>query len=231
MNKKFKNCIAIIPARGGSKRIPKKNIKLFLNKPIISYVIKEAKKSKCFKKIIISTDCKKIAKISKNAGADIIIKRPKSLSNDNTKTRKVVNHAIETVEKLGHNFDYICQIYPTGVLLDHKNLIKCLKIIKKDKYNFVFSVTEYQYPIQRSLQIYKKKIKMNFPRYKNSNSNNLKKFYHDAGQFYFGHKECFLKNKPMFSKDSFPFILKKTKAWDIDDIEDWKIAETLYLKK
>ena len=222
------NCIAIIPARSGSKRIPKKNIKLFYNKPLISHVIKKAKVSNCFDKIVISSDCDKTLKISKKAGADILIKRPLKLSKDNVITREVVNHAIRYLEKLNFNFEYVCLIYPHGVLLDVKNLKLGLKKIRKLKHNFVFTITEYQYPIQRSLKMVKKKIKMNFPKYQESNSNNLDKSYHDAGQFYFGRKENFLKNKPLFSSKSFPIILKKSKAWDIDDLEDWEIAKRLF---
>ena len=121
------NCIAIIPARSGSKRIPKKNIKLFYNKPLISHVIKKAKVSNCFDKIVISSDCDKTLKNLKKAGADILIKRPLKLSKDNVITREVVNHAIRYLEKLNFNFEYVCLIYPTGVLLDVKNLKLGLK--------------------------------------------------------------------------------------------------------
>ncbi len=227
----MKKCIAIIPARGGSKRIPKKNIKIFKNKPIISYVITAAKRSKCFERIIVSTDNEKIAKISKKFGAEILFKRPKKLSNDQTGTRPVINHSINFLNSLKINFDYICQLYPTAVLIDYKNLIKGYKLIKTNNYNFVFGVTEYQYPVQRSLRINKNKLKMLFPKYINKNSNKLEKIYHDAGQFYFGHKKNFLENRPMFSNKSYPIKIKKSKAWDIDDIEDWKIANALYIKK
>lgn len=227
---KMKNCIAIIPARGGSKRIPKKNIKSFFGKPLICHVIKKAKLSNLFHKIIITSDCDKTLRIAKKAGAEILIKRPKKLSNDKAKSREVINHAIKYVDKLDLKFKYVCQIYPTGVLLNVQKLKKGFEILKKKKCNFVFTITEYQYPIQRSLKIEKNKIKMNFPKYQNANSNNLKKFYHDAGQFYFGNKENFLKNKPMFSSMSLPIILNKSKAWDIDDYEDWKIAKCLFTK-
>ena len=124
---------------------------------MISHVIKKAKVSNCFDKIVISSDCDKTLKISK-AGADILIKRPLKLSKDNVITREVVNHAIRYLEKLNFNFEYVCLIYPTGVLLDVKNLKLGLKI-RKLKHNFVFTITEYQYPIQRSLKMVKKKLK------------------------------------------------------------------------
>ena len=223
------DCIAIIPARGGSKRVPKKNIKLFKGKPIISYVIKAALKSKCFKKIVVSTDSEEIAKISKKYGAEILFKRPINISKDSAGTRPVINHAINFLDKLKIKFEYICQLYPTGVMVDHKKLVNAFKLIKARNYNFVFGATEYQYPIQRSFKINRtNKIKILFPKYKNKNSNKLEKIYHDAGQFYFGHKNSFLKYKSMFSKNSFPVIIRKSEAWDIDDPEDWLIAESLY---
>ena len=227
----MKKCIAIIPARGGSKRIPKKNIKIFKNKPIIAHVINAAKRSKCFEKIIVSTDSDNIANISKKFGAEILFKRPKKLSNDKIGTRPVINHCINFLNHLKINFEYICQIYPTGALIDYKNLIKGFGLIKTNKYNFVFGVTEYQYPIQRSLKINKNKLKMFFQKFMYKKSNKLEKIYHDAGQFYFGQKKNFLANKPMYSNSSYPIKIKKSKAWDIDDIEDWKIAEILYSKK
>tara|TARA_B110000003_G_scaffold225016_1_gene225670 strand:+ start:15833 stop:16552 length:720 start_codon:yes stop_codon:yes gene_type:complete len=230
----FKNCIAIIPARGGSKRIPRKNIKLFNGKPIIYYAIKAVKESKCFDKIIVSTDDNKIAIIAKKLGAEILFKRPKSLSTDHAKSIDAINHAIKELKRLKINFDYICTIYPTNPLLNYKNLIRGYNLIKTKKFNYVFTVNEYPYPIQRSLKIVRNiGVQMLFPKYRNKNSNNLRKIYHDAGQFYFGNKNSFLQEKNMFSKKSFPIIIKKNHTWDIDDFEDWKIAESLFknLKK
>lgn len=121
------DCIAIIPARGGSKRIPKKNIKNFFGKPMIYYSISNAISSKCFKKIIVSTDDKQIAKISKKYGAEILFKRPKNLSGDNALTRDVVNHTINFVKDKGVKFKYACLIYPTAPLIQKKNLLKAIK--------------------------------------------------------------------------------------------------------
>lgn len=226
---KNKNCIAIIPARGGSKRIPRKNIKLFRGKPIISYAIKIAKKSKCFDKIIVSTDDIQISNIAKKFGAEILFKRPKKLSTDNAKSTDVIKHAIRKLEELNIKFNFICNIYPTNPLLDYKNLIKGHNLIKSNKFDYVFAVSEYSYPIQRSFKIKKPLgVKMLFPKYRNKNSNNLEKIYHDAGQFYFGKKNSFLGDKQMFGRRSFPIIIKKNHSWDIDDIDDWKIAENLF---
>ncbi len=225
--------IAIIPARGGSKRIPKKNIKSFYGKPLIYYAIKSAIKSNCFERIIVSTDNKQIARISKKYGAEILFMRPKKLSNDKASTRAVTIHCIKFLQNLRVKFDYVCQIYPTAVLMNYKNLKKGLNLIKSKKYNFVFGVSEYPYPIQRSFKIVKKGgVKMKYPRFRYKSTNNLEKNYHDAGQFYIGHKNSFLNYKPMFGLKSFPIIIGKSDAWDIDDTEDWKIAKSLYkLKK
>ena len=222
------DCIAIIPARGGSKRIPKKNIKKFCGKPMIYYSINNAINSKCFKRIIVSTDDEAIAKISSKIGAEILFKRPKNLSTDKALTRDVVNHTINFLDKLGEKFKYVCLIYPTAPLIQKKKLIEGFKIIKSNKFDFVFTVTEYQYPIQRAFKIDKfKNVKMLYPQYRYTMSNNLEKIYHDAGQFYFGKKESFLNYKPTFGKKSFPMILPKSLVQDIDDIDDWKIAENL----
>ena len=229
MIKLKKSCIAIIPARGGSKRIPRKNIKLFRGKPIIFYAIKAAKKSKCFDKIIVSTDDNEIAKISKKLGAEILFKRPKKLSTDLAKSTDVIKHAIKKLNNLNIKFKYVCNIYPTNPLLDYKNLIKGYNFIKTNKFNYVFAVSEYSYPIQRSFKIKKNQgVKMLFPKYRDQNSNDLENIYHDAGQFYFGNQESFLSDRKMFEKKSFPIVIKKNHSWDIDNIDDWKIAENLF---
>ena len=223
------DCIAIIPARGGSKRIPKKNIKIFSGKPMIYYSIVNALKSKCFKRVIVSTDDDLIAKISIKYGAEILFKRPKILSTDKALTRDVVNHTINYMNKINVKFDYACLIYPTAPLIQMNKILQGYKIIKSNKFDFAFTVTEHQYPIQRSFKINKKnQVKMLYPKYRYVMSNKLDKIYHDAGQFYFGKKDSFLKYKPTFGKKSFPIMLPKSQVQDIDDMDDWKIAENLF---
>tara|TARA_A100001015_G_scaffold300318_1_gene385575 strand:- start:1468 stop:2178 length:711 start_codon:yes stop_codon:yes gene_type:complete len=223
------DCVAIIPARGGSKRIPRKNIKKFCGRPMIYYSIKNAIASNCFKKIIVSTDDKAIAKTSKEYGAEILFSRPKYLSGDNALTRDVVNHSINFMKEKHIEFSYACLIYPTAPLIQKKKLIEGYKIIKTNKYDFVFTVCEYEYPIQRSIKINKKnQVEMIYPKFRYVMSNKLEKSYHDAGQFYFGKTESFLKYKPTFGKKSFPIILPRYQVQDIDDMDDWKIAENLF---
>ena len=159
---------------------------------MIYYSIKNAISSNCFKKVIVSTDNNDIARISKKYGAEILFKRPKNLSTDKALTRDVVNHTISFLDKHGEEFKYACLIYPTAPLLQRKKLIEGYEIIKSNKFNFAFTVTEYQYPIQRAFKIDKfKNVKMLYPKYRYMMSNNLEKIYHDAGQFYFGKKESF----------------------------------------
>ena len=223
------DCLAIIPARGGSKRIPKKNIKFFCGKPIIYYSIKAALTSNCFDKVIVSTDDKTTAKIALNYGAEVPFKRPKKLSNDKATTSEVINHSINFYKNKGINFNYVCCIYPTAPFLSKSNLIKGYNLIKQKKYDFVLTVTEYSHPIQRSFKILKKGgLKIQNPKLMSKPTNNFEKIYHDAGKFYFGKCKSFLKKKLFFGKNSYPIILNKSVAQDINDIEDWKIAESIF---
>ena len=228
--------LCVIPARGGSKRIKKKNKKSFCGKPIIAWSIKQAIKSKCFDKIIVSTDDSDIAKIALNYGADVPFLRPKKLSNDFIGTVPVISHAINWLTKKGHKLDYVCCIYATAPFLKTNELKESLKILKRSKSEYVFSATNYSYPIQRSFRIKKnKKIEMFYPKYYKSRSQDLVEAFHDAGQFYWGRTDAWLKNKPLIGKNSLPIIIPRIRVHDIDTNEDWQIAErafnTIYKKK
>tara|TARA_Y100001970_G_C14203217_1_gene842392 strand:- start:707 stop:1390 length:684 start_codon:yes stop_codon:yes gene_type:complete len=221
--------VAIIPARGGSKRIKKKNIKLFLGKPIISYSIKAAIRSKIFDKIIVSTDSNQIMSISKKYGAEVLFKRPKNLSGDYVGTREVISHAAKWLKKNISKPKYICCLYPTAPLINGLDLKNSYKKIKLNKRGYVFSATKFSYPIQRAFYLTKfKKIKMFYSKNFNKRSQDLKSAYHDAGQFYWGSYETWQLNKPMFQKHSNIYLLPKYRVQDIDDIEDWKVAEKLF---
>ena len=221
--------ICVIPARGGSKRIFKKNIKIFCGKPIICWSIEIAKASKCFDKIIVSTDDKKIATLAKKYGAEVPFVRPKSLSDDYTPTIPVVSHAISWLVKNHNQPLYVCCIYPTAPFIKLGDLRNGLKILKKTKLNYVFPVTNFAYPILRSFKIDKNnKIKMFFPKYYQFRSQDVHEAFHDAGQFYWGKTDAWLKNKKLFSKNSFPMPIQRSRVLDIDTIEDWKIAEKMF---
>ena len=226
--------VCIIPARGGSKRIKKKNIKLFNQKPIISYSIKKALKSNCFDKIICSTDNKAIASIAKKYGAETPFLRPLNLSDDKTTITPVVAHAINYLQKQGHKINLVCCIFPTAPLMKVKDIQKSFKIIKNNNIDYCFSVTKYSFPIQRSIKIKKdKKCEMFYPEMVHKRSQDLEEAYHDAGQFYWGKVDAWLNRKLIFSNKSCPYVIPNLRAQDIDTHEDWKNLELKYkvLKK
>ena len=221
--------IAIIPARGGSKRIPKKNIKKFLGKPIISYSIEAALKSKLFKKVIVSTDSEEIANIAAEYGAEVPFLRPKQLSDDFSGTHEVVGHAVEWIEEKIIKLDYVCCIYATAPLIQDNDLVKGFEIIQKGNWDSVIASTSYSYPIFRS---FKKNsqggLKMIFPEFYNSRSQDLPEIYHDAGQFYWAKPEIWKKPSEMYNEKNAIVEIPNYRVQDIDTIEDWRRAELLY---
>jgi len=220
--------ICVIPARGGSKRIYKKNIKDFLEKPIISYSIKAALSSKLFDRVIVSTDDENIAKVSKEYGAEVPFVRPKELSDDFTSTNDVVQHAINWFLEHDIEIDYVCCIYATAPLIKVSYLRQGLELLKNSNQLFAFSATSFPFPVQRALKINNNKISMFYPEYALTRSQDLDESYHDAGQFYWGKPKAFLDGVSMFSKDSIPLILPRYLVQDIDTLEDWKRAELMY---
>ncbi len=222
--------VAIIPARGGSKRIPRKNIKFFCGKPIIAYSILEAQQSGLFQRIIVSTDDKDIADIAEQYGAEVPFLRPKELSDDYTGTNDVVKHALEWL--IAHNFqvDYTCCIYATAPFIQKEYLKQGFeKLLASDK-KFVFSVTTFPFPIQRAVIINDKGDIEPFS--KNDifmRSQDLKETFHDAGQFYWGTVEAYLKDYPLFTSSSAPVVLPRYLVQDIDTMEDWETAEHMFV--
>jgi N-acylneuraminate cytidylyltransferase len=221
--------IAIIPARGGSKRIPQKNIKLFYGKPIIAWSIEAAQKSQCFDSIIVSTDDSKIAEIAKAYGAETPFMRPEELSGDFITTRPVVNHAINWLVANRTKPDYVCTIYPTAPFVTAEDLKESFEKVALSKAQFIFTMTAYPFPIQRSVKLTTDgKIEMCFPEYRDTRSQDLEEIYHDAGQFYWGKTDAFLENLPTFSEYAIPYLIPRTRAQDIDTLEDWQIAEAMF---
>lgn len=220
--------IAIIPARGVSKRIPKKNIKAFFGKPLIAYSIEVALASNLFEKVIVTTDDEQIAKIAKQYGAEVPFIRPPELSDDFTGTGDVVNHAIEYLETKGEKYDYVCTIYATAPLLQKKYLIEGYEKLKESDAVNVFSATSMPFPIQRTFKLNSNgRCEMFTPEHYMSRSQDLEESYQDAGQFYW---EKRFKNSTdiMFGKDSISIILPRYLVQDIDTLEDWKRAEYMY---
>jgi pseudaminic acid cytidylyltransferase len=222
------NAVCIIPARGGSKRIPKKNIKPFFGKPLIAYSIEVALQSRLFDRVIVSTDDSEIASIAKEYGAEVPFMRPKELSDDFTTTGAVISHGLEFLHLHGESFDYVCSIYPTAPLLQKEYLIKGYEELKNSDAHSTFSATSMPFAIQRTFKITKNgRCKMFMPEHFTSRSQDLEKAYQDAGQFYWTN----LNNKSddiIFGKDSIPIILPRYLVQDIDTLEDWQMAEKLY---
>lgn len=220
--------IAIIPARGGSKRIPRKNIKDFFGKPLIAYSIEAALESKLFDKIIVSTDDEEIANVAKKYGAEVPFIRPKELSDDFTGTEDVVKHALEWLKEGGETFEFACTIYATAPLLQSKYLVEGYNALKTSTAVNVFSATSMPYPIQRTFKINDEgRCEMFTPEHYMTRSQDLEEAYQDAGQFYCT-KTDQTSNEIMFSKDSIPIILPRHLVQDIDTLEDWKRAEVMY---
>jgi len=220
-------CIAIIPARGGSKRIPRKNIKLFCNKPLIAYSIEVALQSGLFDEVIVSTDDEEIAKISQEYGAKIPFVRPKELSDDFVGTSAVIEHAINFLKNQAQKIDFICTIYATA-FLNEKYLIKAYEELKNSNAKNAFSCTRVSYPIWRTFKITSNgRCQMFWRENFSKRSQDLREAYHDAGQFYWTNLNI-KSDEIIFGKDSIPIILPQYLVQDIDTLEDWRKAEIMY---
>lgn len=217
--------VAIITARGGSKRIPRKNIKLFRGKPIIAYSIETALDSGLFDYVLVSTDDEEIAKIATELGAEVPFMRSEKMSDDYTGTADVMIEVITDLKKIGKTFDNVCCIYPTAPFISKQTLSDSFALLIKYKFDSVFPVCPFSYPIQRALEINDSKTTMIWPENLNKRSQDLDTRYHDAGQFYWVNTNEFLKEKKVFTKNSGSIILNELQVQDIDDETDWLIAE------
>jgi len=221
--------LAIIPARRGSKRIKNKNIKKFYGVPIISYAIKTALETKMFDKVVVSTDCLKIAKLSKKLGADVPFLRSKSLSDDMTNVDEVIKHAILWFEE--HSFFYknICCIYPTNPFLNVQVIKNVYKLLIKNKSDYAFTVSKFTHNIQRGFNLSKNnKIKKKFTKYEKKRSQDLKEYYHDAGQIYWGKRLAFKNMQNLFTAKSSAYCIPGYLTHDINTMEDWRRAELFF---
>jgi pseudaminic acid cytidylyltransferase len=221
--------ICIIPARGGSKRIPRKNIKIFNGKPIIAYSIEAALAAKCIDKVIVSTDDEEISSIAKDFGAEVPFTRPLELSNDFTPTNPVISHAIDWMESQGNVINHICSLYATAPFIVSKSISDAYFEFKKNNADFCYSVTSFAFPIQRAIKISDSgKVNMFNPEHVITRSQDLEEAYHDAGQFYWGTKEAFNSEFSILSEVVIPHILPRYLVQDIDSLEDWKRAEIMH---
>lgn len=221
--------VAIIPARGGSKRISRKNIKDFCGKPMIAWSIEAALQSGCFDRVIVSTDDAEIAAVAVQYGASVPFIRPAELSDDHTGTTPVVRHGIEWLNLQGYNPQYVCCIYATAPLINCHDILEGLNALDKEGGDYAFSVTSYAFPIQRAIRIDDDgRIDMFNPECFAARSQDLEHAYHDAGQFYWGAATAWLENRIIFGKRSIPIILPRHRVQDIDTLEDWEMAEYLF---
>jgi len=217
--------VAIIPARGGSKRIPRKNIKDFFGKPLIAYSIEVALASKLFEKVVVSTDDEEIAHIAKKYGADVPFLRPKELSDDFTGTQEVIDY---TLNQLEEKYDFVCTLYATAPLLQVKYLVEGFEKLKNSTAIHTFSATSMPFPIQRTFKLNKNgRCEMFTPEHYMTRSQDLEEAYQDAGQFYW-EKLGVKSEEIMFGADSIPIILPRHLVQDIDTLEDWRRAEVMY---
>ena len=221
--------LCVIPARGGSKRIPRKNIRDFCGKPMIAWSIDAAIKSECFDRIIVSTDDEEIASVAMQYGAEIPFIRPVELADDYTGTTAVIAHAIERLNLHGEIADKVCCLYATAPFVQTSDLTRGLEVLERGTADYAFSITSYTFPIQRAIRIAQdQRIEMFQPEYFNTRSQDLEEAWHDAGQFYWGRAGAWLDGKPVFSRDAVPVPLPRYRVQDIDTLEDWQRAEWIF---
>jgi pseudaminic acid cytidylyltransferase len=221
--------LCVIPARGGSKRIPRKNIKSFCGQAMIGYSIKAALDSQCFDQVIVSTDDAEIADVAKSFGVSAPFVRPDELANDYTATMPVIKHAIEWFDDQEQSPSEVCCLYATAPFVSAGTIEKAYDQMQSTQADYCFTTTSFSFPIQRAIKITEdNRIEMFYPEHFETRSQDLEESYHDAGQFYWGKAEAFKQQKPLFSKGATPYILPRHLVQDIDTPEDWKRAELMY---
>ncbi len=220
--------LAIITARGGSKRIPRKNIKEFCGKPIIAYSIEAAIASKAFDTIMVSTDDTEIAEIAKKYGAKVPFLRSEKTSNDYASTTDVILEVLKEYEKRGEKFDIACCIYPTAPFITADRLKEGIRILTAGDTDTVIPVVDFSYPPQRAFHMIGENIEFLYPEYSFSRSQDLEKHYHDAGQFYVFNVERFKENKNLLMGKIKPLCISEMEVQDIDTEVDWLLAELKY---
>lgn len=221
--------LCVIPARSGSKRIPRKNIKEFCGKPMIAWSIEAAISSDCFDRIVVSTDDDEIADVAKTYGADVPFMRPAVLADDYAGTTPVIAHAIQWHIDHDEKPDHVCCVYATAPFIQPEDINRGLDLLLSSEANFAFSVTSYAFPIQRAIRVTdNKRVEMFQPEHFSTRSQDLEEAWHDAGQFYWGNNLAWLEEKKLFSGNAAPVILPRHRVQDIDTQEDWVRAELMF---
>jgi len=221
--------LAVIPARGGSKRIPRKNIKPFAGRPIIAWSIDAARDSGCFDRIIVSTDDAEIADVARAAGAEVPFIRPAALADDHTGTIEVVRHAIEHESAWRTTQELVCCIYATAPMLVPVDLRAGLETLTAGDANFAVSVTRYPFPIQRAVRVDSRgRLSMFDPDRFATRSQDLEEAYHDAAQFYWGRSAAWLSAATLFGPATAAVVIPRHRVQDIDTPDDWTRAELMF---
>jgi len=221
--------VAVIPARGGSKRIPRKNVRLFCGRPIIAYSVETALQCGIFDRVLVSTDDPEIAEISKAAGAEVPFLRPAQLSDDYTGTNAVVKHGIEALAQTGCLVEFACCIYATAPFLGPFHVLEGYRrLYGNPEKMFAFSVTSFPFPIHRAIRIVNDGMEPIWPENSTRRSQDLPEAFHDAGQFYWGRASAFIRGLPLFAPHSLPVVLPRWQVQDIDTFEDWERAERMF---
>lgn len=217
--------VAIITARGGSKRIPRKNIKDFCGKPILAYSIEAARTSNLFDEVMVSTDDDEIAEVAERYGAKVPFRRSEAASDDYATTSDVLHEVIEEYKKRGRIFDWLCCIYPTAPFVVAEKLIKSFAYLQEKKADALTPVVKFSYPPQRCFVIDNGYLHYKWPEYSRTRSQDLEPYYHDVGQYYFMRVQPFMDGT---SSPAIPFIVDEQEVQDIDTLNDWEIAEMKY---
>ena len=220
--------LAVITARGGSKRIPRKNIKEFLGKPILAYSIQAALESGVFDEVMVSTEDAEIAGIAKAQGAKVPFFRSSESANDYATTADVLLEVLEQYKGIGMEFDYVCCIYPTAPFVTAEKLKKAMALLTGEGADSLLAVVRFSFPPQRSVVIKDGLVQFKWPEHMLTRSQDLEPFYHDAGQFYCVRTESFLEQRKLVMEKTVPMVLPESEVQDIDTEEDWKIAEAKY---
>lgn len=220
--------IAIITARGGSKRIPKKNIKEFCGKPIIAYSINAALSSGVFDEVMVSTDSEEIKAIAEQYGAKVPFLRSDATSNDFATTTDVLMEVVEEYKRLGMEFKIIACIYPTAPFVTGKKIRSAMMKLDDEGGDSLLSVVRYSYPPQRALILKAGRAVYQYPQYEKTRSQDLEPIYHDCGQFYIIRTDVFLKEHTLITHNTIPYLMPEEEVQDIDTMSDWEIAEAKY---
>lgn len=220
--------LAIITARGGSKRIPRKNVKPFLGRPILAYSVEAAMGSGMFEEVMVSTDDPEIAVLSRQLGATVPFYRSDTTAGDYATTAEVLLEVLQAYEAAGKTYDYVCCIYPTAPFVTAAMLQDAMRLLQEKGADSVIPVTKFSYPPMRGLVMRQEEIAYKWPENRSVRSQDLEEMYHDCGQFYCLSVEQFLAQKQIFMEHSYPYVLPSKIVQDIDTLEDWELAEMKY---